>query len=246
MEPSLADRFWNYVLPVEFINITEELSVNEVFDRLNRNSRRLVDQELRHARWEGWLINFVETEADHSDWKKLGISTATRAKRMKDVQFISELLIVLLKNSVSGFSQEEIDGYYAKYDSLSDVEDEGFNADIITDSFKKTRDCLIAMEDAEHCVTAYAKDFKDFYTLWTVLALNPALIASDMSSVMRKYKEFMEKVATYKNTTPPVPTDSNPSPISTLSLDYYKNSLGASTDLPQREARHNALLAYLI
>jgi len=93
----LARAFYDYVLPVEFTNIIEDTTVvNEIFDRLNRNSRKLVEQELRHAKYDGWFITFVETESEDIDWNELGVVTTTRAKRMSDVQFLSELLIVQL------------------------------------------------------------------------------------------------------------------------------------------------------
>ena len=74
---------WDYVLPVEFIRLVEGTVVNQVFDRLNRNARRLEAQELRHARFDGWFVTFVEAEVDGAVWQDLGVSTKARAKRMK-------------------------------------------------------------------------------------------------------------------------------------------------------------------
>lgn len=92
----LKMQFWNYVLPVEFINISDDptLLVKEVFDRLNRSSRKLVEQELRHAKYDGWFITFAEKEIEDEIWTTLKVYTRARAKRMKDVQFLSELLLV--------------------------------------------------------------------------------------------------------------------------------------------------------
>ena len=44
-------------------NVVEGGIVNEVFERLNRNSRKLTRQELRHAKYDGWLISHVESQA---------------------------------------------------------------------------------------------------------------------------------------------------------------------------------------
>ena len=76
--------FWDYVMPVEFLSFdpNDTKEVNQAFDRLNRNMRKLDPQELRHARWEGWFISLVENECDDPTWKKLGIVTNARAKRM--------------------------------------------------------------------------------------------------------------------------------------------------------------------
>lgn len=110
--PELARIFWDYVIPVEFINVASGSEfVNEVFDRLNRNSRKLVEQELRHAKYDGWFASFVEREADEPDWKDLKVVTAARVRRMKDTQFLSELLMVVISNGVIGFDQDVIDNF---------------------------------------------------------------------------------------------------------------------------------------
>ena len=90
LEPTEKQLFWDYVIPVEFLifDPADPKSVNQAFDRLNRNMRKLEPQELRHARWGGWLISFVEVQADDPVWRKLGIVTNARAKRMKEAQFI--------------------------------------------------------------------------------------------------------------------------------------------------------------
>ena len=75
------------------VDVIDGAIVNEVFDRLNRNSRKLTSQELRHAKYDGWPITIAEAEEEKEDWKRLGIVTTARAKRMADTQFISELML---------------------------------------------------------------------------------------------------------------------------------------------------------
>ena len=94
-------QFWDYVIPVEFLSFdtNDTKEVNQAFDRLNRNMRKLDPQELRHARWDGWFISLVEQECEDLTWRNLGIVTNARSKRMKDAQFISELLLLLIDSS---------------------------------------------------------------------------------------------------------------------------------------------------
>ena len=79
-EKDLKTAFWNYQLTVELIDFSEGSVVNEVFDRLNRNSRRLTSQELRHAKFGGWLISLTEVESTQEEWSVLGIATKARAE----------------------------------------------------------------------------------------------------------------------------------------------------------------------
>ena len=89
-------KFWDYIFVIDFIEI-EGTSVNEVFDRVNRNAINLERQELRHAKFDGWFAKETEKETGEQLWEKFKISTKARAKRMKDVQFVSELLLVILE-----------------------------------------------------------------------------------------------------------------------------------------------------
>jgi len=90
LERATRERIWNYVLIVEMLPDTGDAALKNTFERINRNSRKLTEQEMRHARYDGWLITLAEAEAEKQEWKDFGIVTTARAKRMSDVQFISE------------------------------------------------------------------------------------------------------------------------------------------------------------
>ena len=113
--------FWNYSLTVEMMPDVTDAVIRSTFDRINRNSRRLTPQEMRHAKYEGWFISFAEHEAEKKEWKLIGVVTPARMKRMAEVQFISELLSVILKNRISGFDQDDLDDLYAEYDDIGEL-----------------------------------------------------------------------------------------------------------------------------
>jgi hypothetical protein len=120
--PELKKKFWDYVFSVEFIDVTDGVIINTVFDRLNRNARKLERQEIRHARFDGWFISMAENEAENNEeWGSWGVVTKARARRMKDVQSISELLIVILESRIDGFDQDYIDEIYAGYDDVNEI-----------------------------------------------------------------------------------------------------------------------------
>ena len=102
-DPELSSIFYDYNFTVEILTGVQNELWKEVFDRLNRNAKVLTDQELRHARFDGWLINNVENEAneenlenDNKFWKNVGIATKGKAARMKDAEFISILALSIL------------------------------------------------------------------------------------------------------------------------------------------------------
>lgn len=240
--PELAHAFWDYVLPVEFINVSDSSDVNEVFDRLNRNSRKLVEQELRHAKYDGWFISFVERESEELDWRDLGVVTTARARRMKDVQFLSELLIVLLKGSVSGFDQNEIDDFYAKYDDPADSGIE-FNEDEVNTNFIQGRRYLIEMEKQGKTITKYATDLKNLYSLWCVIILKKEIMP-DSIIFAEKYSKFMDEVNLFKDKDRELMSDIELQ--FPTSFRYYQNSIGANTEEPQRINRLESLVEALL
>lgn len=243
-ETDLKQRFWNYQVTVEFIDLIDGTVVNEVFDRLNRNARKLTRQELRHAKYDGWLIKLAEDESEKEDWQLLRIVTTARTKRMVDTQFISELLFVVLENKILGFDQDELDELYAKYDEPAELVWE-WNEDDFSKRFAGIKKYLIDMEGHNASVTQYAKGFGHFYSLWAVLALSTNL--PDCIVMAGRYAAFMQKVET-------LASQENldaflaaaPTGEYTQSLTYLTNSRGASTDLVKREGRLTALRAAVL
>ena len=236
--------FSDYVLPVEFIRIIDGGQVNQVFDRLNRNSRRLQAQELRHARYDGWFVNFAEEEAQQALWRDLGVVTTTRAKRMRDVQFISELLMVIAENKIRGFDQEAIDDFYARHEEPAE-DALGFEEDDFRIKTANTKASLSAMQSANTCVTTFAKTYGAFYTLWSVIGLHTAQLPNP-EALAPRYEAFMQKVEELaKQTDLDVFLQSKGAGEYTLAHRYFSNAMGASTEEAQRAARHSALLKAL-
>jgi hypothetical protein len=250
-EPSLRQLFWNYQVNVELVNVIESSIINEVFDRLNRNSRKLTRQELRHARFDGWLMSRVEEEAKKDEWKDFGIVTVAREKRMADSQAISELVFVLLEGRIHGFDQDGLDELYAKYDDLSPETDEPESlgqfqsAEEFSTALQAVKDFLIAMDRHNQAVSLHAKTIGNFYTLWSIVALKRADLAS-ADATADLYAAFMEKVDRVRaaDDLESLLTASAGEDL-TSAVTYWNNLRGASTDLTQREARVNTLLQVL-
>jgi hypothetical protein len=239
-ETELKHRFWNYQVPVEMIDARESDLVRNVFDRLNRNSRRLTPQELRHAMFEGWYITRAEAEAELESWAELGISTRARSTRMMDVQFISELMAVVAKKRPLGFGQEELDAIYAEYDDLSEIDEfdiEDFNA-----KFEAAKSTLSAMEADGNSVTKWARGFGALYSLWCVVALTADLPTAAM--LAQRYASFMAKVEELADQAADQPFPQGEEYV--LAARYRENARGASTEEAQRVARFEALQAALI
>lgn len=242
LDPKQRRRFWDYVLPVEMIKMVEGTVVNEVFERLNRNSRKLERQELRHARNDGWLISFVDKEAEQEElWKTFKVSTPAKSRRMKDAQFLSELLLVLLKDEVAGFDQDALDQAYSDYDA-PELTDPDFDADAVVTRFAQIKDYLRRMDKKNGCVQEYAETATNLYSLWAWAALTDPLPKAGAAAL--RYANLMERVQEWKSE-PDLEAVRQTDAAADDSYRYALNSTGASTEPAQRQARHEVLTRVL-
>lgn len=232
-DPELKKGFWDYVIPVDLLTTIDKTVVDEIFDRLNRNSRKLERQELRHAKYDGWFIELVERTAEIPYLKNMGIVTAGRAKRMKDVQFISELALSLIKNDVCGFDQDDLDEVYAKYDS---PEDEYFNFE--PDDFElKFLEIFSVMKDLNEINNVIRENSKlnILYSIFNYLSLirGEAIFNKEFSceATAVKLKRFLDAVNTGSD---------NPDVVI-----FRNNLVGANTEYQQRANRLEALVKFM-
>ncbi|HCT5584380.1 TPA: DUF262 domain-containing protein [Enterobacter kobei] len=232
-DPDLKKSFWDYVLPVDLLTTVDKTVVDNIFDRLNRNSRKLERQELRHAKYDGWFIKLVETAAELPFLKTIGVVTTGRAKRMKDVQFISELALAMINNDVCGFDQDELDAVYAKYDN-SDDEELDFNYEEFEGQFYKLISLLERINEVNNVIKENAR-LHILYSIFTYLALTKReqILHDefDVEEFSNKLKDFLLAVAAGSD-------DPN--------VNLFKsNLLGANTEYQQRKYRFDAMVAYI-
>ena len=235
----LMQSFWNYQITVEMIDFVEGAVVNEVFERLNRNSRKLHRQELRHAKFDGWLITLAEAEAQKKEWQDLSVATRARSKRMVDVQFISELLLVLLDGKIVGFDQDYLDESYAQYDELEVIEN--FEEDDFIERLEDLKQYVLRLQSEREIVSRFAKGFAHFYSLWALLGLAPEL--PEFEGFANKYIEFMGKVqelAGQDDLAAFMQVQGNNNDYA-RAFTYLTNSRGASTEPAQRQERMRIL-----
>ncbi len=260
--------FYNYVFSVEQLRSQEDEDWNEVFHRVNRNQIKLSDQELRHAKFDGWFINRAESEVadlkndDGLLWKNLKVSSTAKNKRMKDVEFISILMLVVLEKKFIGFPQIEIDALYAKYDfeidELSDNEDEATETNGGIDEllpltlieinefetrFTEIKQFLAKMEETNNCITQNSKKITtDLYSLWALLHMTDVMEKYPAEKVAEIYADFISQVYEF------LEVFKENGDISTFKdpIKKYANfSSGATTEEGPRKKRHEAFLIFV-
>ena len=281
LEKSDVVAFYDYVFLVETLKASGDAEWNEVFFRVNKNQKRLTEQELRHARFDGWFITRAEEEIENPKvnpglfWSTMKISTSAKSKRMKDIEFISTLMLVVLEREFVGFPQSNIDELYAKYDfKLTDLPTEDAeetevaeeaqdreaevselnefvtlreDVDRFEERFAAIKTFIAAMNVANSAITNHARRLTtDFYSLWSVLALSDVMDRFSASSVAACYDQFIGGVDQIYDKV----RDDKTSEPSSMSIDpgivkYYTHSIGAATTIEYRKNRYEALQTYI-
>jgi hypothetical protein len=240
-DPTIKRSLWNYRITIEELDDASFPDINDVFSRLNKNANKLTPQELRHARFDGWLISFLEEEAESPIWKTFKIRTAAKEKRMADVQNISELAAVVIRNDISGFSQDDLDQLYADHDDPNAEETE-FDTDSFIDKFDSVRNTLADLEERTNLVSKMAQPFFNFYTLWAALCRN-GLTEEAVDDFARRYSTFITAVSEFHlDDTETLEPSFEALTGEDLAVARYKlASTGATTDEPKRRERLAAL-----
>ena len=110
---------------------TNEAEIRDLFTRLNTNNVALNDQELRNARYKGKFKAAAERLADDALFQRIGLFTARDVRRMIDVEFASELLLLAVEGVTN--KKDMLESTYAAYEEEFPREaeiEEGANAAI--------------------------------------------------------------------------------------------------------------------
>ncbi len=151
-------RFWRYKFTIEYLKDADRTDLNGCFDRLNRNVARLNAQELRHARYNGVFITYVTQLADDPFWHDMGISTTSRIRRMLDIEYISEIFLVVMHGIKDG--RVHLDEYYANYDEgIPDLDE----------NRRKYEICKNMIANLNLYRTRYS-NLADLYSLWSAMS----------------------------------------------------------------------------
>lgn len=216
----LKMQFWGYRLPVEYIDTPSAKVVDNIFDRLNRNGEPLEGQELRNASYHSTpLLQTVQKLATNNFWRphlnKLSVT------RMEDLEFVSEMVFVLLEGGPLEADQQLIDAMYEKYKSPE------FNSDAVSKHFDEVTNFVAGLGiDIEGLKLSGPSHL---YGLWTFGAAGAAL-GLDPKKLGPALVDLFTRLRSEKNTRDDV-------------VEAYRKSMTYNTrSKAQRVRRLDALL----
>jgi hypothetical protein len=114
MPDRLQNAIWDYPLAVQEIRGWDDAEIRAMFRRLNYVNERLNAQELRHSQYFGEFNEAAEDLAKETFWDTVQIFSRRDSQRMRDVEFVSELFVVVIDGLQD--QQKNLDKFYAEYD----------------------------------------------------------------------------------------------------------------------------------
>ena len=212
-----VQAFHSYRIVFRVIKGSDSFLVRDIFQRLNRYVVALNPQELRHARAESGIISLAEALSSDAFWIKSGLVRSAAFQRMKEVEFVLELLIAASLGPQDG-TRESLDRAIEKIQDLTKAQLE-YTATL--DLAKK-----IFREDSLSGKITRG----DFYSLFLVFKQLKGMKVTEKecAKVKQALYEFKEEVH----------SDSPRKEV----LDYLRSSALGSSHVEQRQVRAEILM----
>lgn len=221
----LQEVIWNYPLAVQELRGWDDHQIRALFRRLNYVVEKLNAQELRHSQYFGEFVNAVEKLAKEQFWDDVGFFTRRDSQRMKDVEFVSELFVIVIDGIQD--QQKSLDRFYADYDVVFPKKSS------YVARFHQTLDSLTTI--AELFQTSRFSKKADFYALFAAaVRLNTKRNQPVDLSPAKTQLEKLSKAL-----------DQPPTKLSGTALDYYSTVIEGPNKLSKREQRVGILESLL-
>jgi len=164
LPPNIKDDFLSYKIDLnEILNAPDEI-VREIYSRVNKYNIALNKQELRRADFPGDFLSLSETLSLHDFFEDGKVFTGANRRRMGDVEYISELLAVLIDGVQD--KKETLDQFYQDYSHWKTDE-----INVIEKQFQEILDdiLLIFSNDSFPISQTRFKQKADFYCLFAAI-----------------------------------------------------------------------------
>lgn len=219
-------NFWQYNIGVVFIDVDEEEdTINDVFDRLNRNGEPLTAQEFRKAQYNSTPL--YKTLEKLPRIRPLdSLLYRLDQNRYEDIEFCSELFFSLVENKAVDSNKKGLDSFYKKYSDVSVLSEIKLEEQTVL--FKET--CRTLSEVLTGFDMYYKNSVSHLYALWLV-SCQIYIQKANAKELARKVVDFYKLVKQ---------KDDNKYVVA-----YNQSTLQRTKSQGSRQKRINALLGYL-
>lgn len=224
------EQFYGYQLAVRFLSKATDDAIRDLFRRLNTYLTKLNDQELRNSTYAGPFVQLVNKLADDDYWAENGIVSAALIRRMKDMEFVSELLIGVM-DGPQGSAAKIIDDYYYQLEQNTDqFPDQRRVERLYGRTFALIKELFPDVRSTRW------KNRTDFYTLFVVIAD----LLRDHTVALAQYEAVKEAITKFGEQVGKRISNER-ARVSEEEAQYAVAAQKGSSDKSRRAIRHAAL-----
>ncbi|MCW8922657.1 MAG: DUF262 domain-containing protein [Gammaproteobacteria bacterium] len=187
LEVEEKKAIWAYVFSVRIIrnNVCRE-DIVSMFLRLNSNNMTLNPQELRNAEFEGEFMSVASQLAELPFWADNGLFGIADRRRMRDVSFVSTLLVFMKQGIQEDIRNTNLNTIYDLYNDHYPSKDNDIKR------FKKILENINAIIDGNSERTKILKRQVHLYTLFTTIYDLTMDSKSLTGQQMNNYRNFID------------------------------------------------------
>jgi Protein of unknown function DUF262 len=232
LTPTARNQFLKYKFAVRNID-SDDQQIREIFKRINKYSTKLNEQELRNATYTGPFIRLANELAEDDYWITSRLVSPSQVRRMKDIEFVAELLIGVMHGPQAG-SPAAVNEYFVQYE---DYEDEFPNQKKVAERFrstKKTIDELLSMGN----FSRFHSNRTDYYSLFVAVAVVsidkqlPKTQVGPLRTRLQKFETLVDKRLADESLAAPEDV-----------VKYVRAAEKGVNDKARRSDRHGVLMA---
>jgi hypothetical protein len=219
---------WAYAFSIRLVkNNVDRDDIVKMFLRLNSNNLTLNPQELRNAEFDGEFMQVVSRLSEEKFWDENNIFGLADRRRMRDISFISTLLVFMKQGIQEDVTEKNLNKIYDLYNnSYPDKED-----DII--KFNKLLNAINEIIEEKDNRKKVLNRNVHFYSLFTVLYEITSDEVPLNSQQLTNYRNFLDNYDNDENLKEYFPD------ITSDIYQYKSLSQEGTRDKNNRLHRHN-------
>jgi hypothetical protein len=223
--------FLSYGFVVEVLEDVSDAEVLDLFARFNTNTMGLNAQELRNARYFGRFKQLAyELALDHyAFWQAFRVFSDQQIARMKEAEFVSELLLTML-DGIRSTRSKDLDAVYTRY------EDDFPQREELREQFKTVMDTVgetFADEEVWKVFRRRAALFSLFVAVFDARFGLPGSKRPRIQFKARTMEAFREALAEF--------SAEAQHPSTPAGFDFQEAARTSITDPVRRRRRHDLL-----
>jgi hypothetical protein len=186
LTPDWKRVFWSY--NIHFRLVSPSVSYEEIvkmFLKLNSVNLTLNPQELRNARFSGKFIELSVALANHKIFQKHEIFSINDIRRMKDIEFTSNILAFFRKGISEDTTQDTINRIYDIYNN------EYAESRVDKDMFDAIAQEVDAIINNDNTVRIFLKKHTHLYSLFVALYVTVSRNKNITMTQVDQYKNFV-------------------------------------------------------